>query len=171
MPTSTRRGGGEEGRKYGRLLYNESPDKENCQASCDFPGSSWCVLHRSGADSEVRMSETTTITPAIYYEILKAIRESGNEIEMSVTLAPDGTQAQTIVIRPAAPVVPAQEQVQAPKPISQSKQTRVARPSAPPCTADRCTLSSNKRGPDGYYHMGYIADRMWANQKKKWWQR
>lgn len=69
----------------------------------------------------------------------------------------------TFVVAPEE-VEPKPAPKETPKPTSAPKQTQ--RPSAPPCTASRSSLSGSKRGPDGYYHAGYIADRMWREKKK-----
>lgn len=50
---------------------------------------------------------TATIDPLLV-EFLEAMRKGGNEIDLAVITASDGTRTHTISIRPAAPLKPAQ---------------------------------------------------------------
>ena len=50
---------------------------------------------------------TATIDPVLV-QFIEAMKQGVNEIDLAVTIAPDGTRTHTISIRPAAPLQPAQ---------------------------------------------------------------
>lgn len=73
--------------------------------------------------------------------------------------------AETITIGTVTFIV-APEEVSEPKPAPKPKPRQIRRPSAPQCSPSRSTLPPSKLGPDGYYHMGSIADSMWREKRK-----
>lgn len=69
--------------------------------------------------------------------------------------------------------VVAPEEVPEPKPAPKPKlKPQPSRTPAPQCSPSRHrTMPPMKKSPDGYYRMGYIADRMWQEHNKPRWKK